>query len=148
MKKHILTALVILGLSVSTAASYAVVNKVAVVNVQAIVAKSSQVQALKKEHKQKTEDLQKWVKTAKADVEKQKTQAGKEKLAKKYDADLKKKQADLKKDYTDKLQAIDKDITKTIVDTAKAKGYDLVLTKGVVLMGGDDITAEIQKVVK
>ena len=57
---------------------------VAVVDVQAVVTKSAQVQALKKEQQTKMQDLEKWLNTAKADVKKQKTQEGKEKLLKKY----------------------------------------------------------------
>ncbi len=86
--------------------------------------------------------------TARADVEKQKTQEGKEKLAKKYDSDFQKKQQAIQKDYTDKLQSIDKDISGVIAKTAKDKGYDVVLAKGVVLYGGEDITNAISKLIK
>lgn len=54
----------------------------------------------------------------------------------------------LEKEYTSKLTAIDANISKTIETQAKAKNYNIVLAKGVVLYGGDDITAEVIKVVK
>ena len=73
---------------------------------------------------------------------------GKEKLAKKYDSDFQKKQQAIQKDYTDKLQSIDKDISGVIAKTAKDKGYDVVLAKGVVLYGGEDITNAISKLIK
>ena len=47
-----------------------------------------------------------------------------------------------------KLQAIDKSITATIAQEAKAQNYNLVLSKSSVLYGGDDITASIAKNVK
>jgi len=103
---------------------------------------------LKKEQQTKMQDLEKWLKTVRADVEKQQTQEGKEKLVKKYDAEFAKKKEAIAKDYKAKLQAIDKNITETITTTAKAKGYNMVISKSMVIMGGDDITAEIQKVVK
>lgn len=123
-------------------------QKIAVVDVSLVVANSAQVQALKKEQQTKIQDLEKWLKTAQADIEKQKSQEGKEKLVKKYNADFLKKKEAIAKDYQTRLQAIDKNITETISATAKAKGYSMVITKGVVVYGGDDITADVQKVVK
>ena len=124
------------------------VTKIAVVDVPAVVAKSAQVQALKKEQAKNMQELETWLKTARADVEKQKTEAGKEKLIKKYDEEFAKKKENISKNYNNKLQAIDKSISSTIASEAKAKGYELVLTKGVVLYGGEDITSAISKVVK
>jgi outer membrane protein len=123
-------------------------QKIAVVDVQAVVSKSAQVQALKKEQQAKITDLEKWLKTAQADVEKQKTQEGKEKLLKKYNAEFAKKKEAIAKDYQARLQAVDKSITETISATARAKGYNMVISKGVVVFGGDDITADVAKVVK
>ena len=122
--------------------------KVAVVDVNAVVSKSAQVQALRKEQQAKLQELQKWLETVRADVQKQSTKEGKEKLLKKYDAEFVKKQEVIRKDYTNKLQAIDKSISATIAAEAKAKNYNLVLSKGVVLYGGEDITASISKIVK
>jgi len=147
MKKFLSLAItaVILGSSFMCAAQ---AQKVAVVDVQAVVAKSAQVQALKKEQQTKMQDLEKWLKTAQADVQKQQSKEGKEKLLKKYNADFAKKKEAIAKDYQAKLKEIDKSITSTIETQAKAKGYDMVISKGVVVFGGDDITADVQKVVK
>lgn len=123
-------------------------TKIAVVDVPAVVAKSAQVQALKKEQAKNMQELESWLKVARADVEKQKTDAGKEKLIKKYDEEFAKKKENISKNYNNKLKAIDKSITETITSEAKAKGYELVLTKGVVLYGGEDITTAISKAVK
>ena len=133
----------ILGSSIAMAE-----QRIAVVDVQAVVAKSAQVQALKKEQQAKITDLEKWLKTAQADVEKQKTQEGKEKLLKKYNAEFAKKKEAIAKDYAARLQAVDKSITETISTQARLKGYNMVISKGVVVYGGDDITADVQKVVK
>ena len=148
MKKLIIT-LLLTGLVFGFSNASFAATKVAVVDVTALVNKSAQVQALKKENEAKTKELQQWLKTVQADIQKQQTKEGKEKLTKKYDAELKKKQEANKKVYSEKLQAIDKSITATIVNEAKAKGYDLVLSKqGAVLYGGLDITADLMKVVK
>lgn len=123
-------------------------GKVAVVDVPKVVAGSKQVQNLKTEQTKKNEELAKWLDTARADVAKQQTEAGKEKLLKKYEADLAKKREANAQNYAKKLAEIDKSISMTIETQAKAKGYDLVLSKSTVLYGGDDLTAEIAKAVK
>lgn len=123
-------------------------QKIAVVDVPAIVSKSAQVKALKDEQLKKTQELQKWLETVNADVKKQSTEANKQKLLKKYNEDLAKKKEANAKVYAQKLSAIDASITATIASQAKAKGYDIVLAKSTVLYGGDDITAEIAKIIK
>ena len=146
MKRTILAIAIVLGLaSINTAFAE---SKIAVVDVQAVVSKSAQVQALKKEQQTKIQDLEKWLKTAQTDVEKQKTQEGKEKLLKKYNTEFAKKKETIAKDYQARLQAVDKSITETISATARAKGYNMVISKGVVIFGGDDITTDVAKVVK
>ena len=52
------------------------------------------------------------------------------------------------KKYAKKLAEIDKSISKTIQEESQKAGYDLVLSKGIVLYGGTDITSEITKAVK
>lgn len=137
-----------IGLGVNNFAMSDMPQKIAVVDINRVVGQSAQVMALKKEQAVKTEELQKWLNTARADVEKQKTQTGKEKLIQKYDEEFAKKQQSLRNDYTKKLQTIDNDISAVIKKEAKSKGYDIVLAKGVVLYGGEDITTSISKLIK
>lgn len=147
MKRFLVTTLLLAALGITNMAMAD--TKIAVVDVQAVVASSSQVQALKKEQQTKLQELDKWLKTVRADVEKQETKEGKEKLIKKYDSEFMKKQNDIKSNYAKKLQAIDVNITQAIAKEAKANGYNLVLSKqGQVLYSSDDLTANIQKAVK
>ena len=146
MKKTILTAAIILGLSGMNAAFAE--TKIAVVDVQAVVAQSQQVKALKKEQQSKIQDLEKWLKTVNEDVAKQQTEEGKQKLTKKYNTEFAKKKESIAKDYAARIQVVEKSISESIAQQAKAKGYDIVISKGMVLYGGDDITADINKVVK
>ena len=152
MKKYfniILIALAFaLGTGFNTFSISAAPSNIAVVDLNAVVGQSAQVLTLKKEQALKMDDLQKWLVTARADVEKQKTQEGKEKLAQKYDAEFIKKQTAIQKDYTARLQVIDKNISDVITKEAKKNGYEIVLAKGVVLYGGHDITNTISKQVK
>lgn len=136
------------GLGFNSVAMSAGTMKVAVVNVQQVVEKSAQVNALKKEQETKLKDLQNWLTVVKNDVEKQQTQAGKEKLIAKYDAEFAKKQQAIRDNYATKLSAIDTSISATIATEAKTLGYDLVLAKSIVLFGGSDITEAVAKKVK
>lgn len=152
MKKYfniILIALAFaLGTGFNTFSISAAPYNIAVVDLNAVVGQSAQVLTLKKEQALKMDELQKWLVNARSDVEKQKTQEGKEKLAQKYDAEFIKKQTAIQKDYTAKLQVIDKNISDVITKEAKKNGYEIVLAKGVVLYGGHDITNTISKQVK
>lgn len=132
----------------ATTMAMADVKKIAVVDVQTVVNKSVQVQALKKEQELKKQETIKFINNARADVNKQTDPKKKEELTKKYDKELVAKREANAKAYKTKLQAIDKSISDTINAQAKAMGYDMVLTKGVVLYGGDDITEAVSKVVK
>lgn len=122
--------------------------KVAVVDVGKVVASSSQVKALKKEQQAKATEIVKYVENARKDVASVTDEKKKKALEDKYSKELMTKREKLEKEYTTKLTAIDKNISSTITAQAKAKNYNIVLAKGVVLYGGDDITADIIKVVK
>lgn len=144
-----LTAFVI-GMSVNNFAMSDVPSnyRVAVVDVSQVVASSAQVKALKAEQQKKATEIVKYVEKARKDVAAVSDATKKKALEDKYSKELMTKREKLEKEYTAKLTAIDANISKTIETQAKAKNYNIVLAKGVVLYGGDDITAEITKVVK
>ena len=136
-----------------TAGNYAISDvptnfKVAIVDVQKVVASSGQVKALKEEHKKKTQELTKFIDTAKTAIDKEKDTKKRQALENKYNKEFQEKRKAIAKNYETKLLAIDKNITETIDKNAKENGYDLVLAKGAVLSGGTDITNEIAKAVK
>lgn len=121
---------------------------VAIVDVPQVVNASAQVQALKKDQQAKAEEIVKFVEKARKDVASI-TDASKKKAAEeKYNKELMAKKEKMDQDYAAKLKALDTSISQQINVKAKADGYDLVLSKGVVLFGGDDITSEIIKIVK
>lgn len=122
--------------------------KVAVVDVQKVVNSSKQVSALKADQKKKIADLSNFVKTAKANIAKE-TDANKKKaLEDKYTKEIAAKKSAIEKDYANKLLAIDKNISNVIQTKAKSGNYNLVLSKGVVLSGGEDITSEVLSALK
>lgn len=122
--------------------------KVAIVDVQEVVAASAQVQALKKDQQTKTEEVIKYIENARKDVASVADEKQKKSLEEKYNKELLAKRTSLEKEYAKKLADIDSNISKTIETKAKNGNYDLVLAKGVVLFGGTDITKDIIKAVK
>lgn len=121
---------------------------VAVVDVPQVVTSSAQVQALKKEQQAKAEELVKFIENARKDVASITDSSKKKAAEEKYSKELQTKKEKIELEYASKLKAIDTSISKQIETQAKAQGYDVVLSKGVVLYGGKDITSEIVKVVK
>lgn len=140
----------VIGFSVN---NYAVSNvpvnyKVAVVDLQKVVSESKQVKTLKEEQKKKIEELTKYIQTAKANIAAEKDATKKKELEQKYTKELAAKKSTIEKDYAKKLKDIDKNISDTIKNQAKTGNYNLVLTKGVVLSGGEDITAAVSAAIK
>ena len=123
-------------------------NKIAVVDVVALVAKSSEVQALKVEQEAIAQELSAWLESAQANVNNEQDQAKKEALLKQYSAEFAAKREDIRQQYNQKLQALDKNITDLIVKEAKKRGYGLVIAKAYTLYGATDITEELSKVIK
>ena len=121
---------------------------VAVVDVPQVVTSSAQVQALKKEQQAKAEELVKFIENARKDVASITDSSKKKAAEEKYSKELQTKKEKIELEYASKLKAIDASISKQIETQAKAQGYDVVLSKGVVLYGGKDITSEIVKVIK
>ena len=143
----LLTSVAILGgLTVSNAA-YADFS-VAVVDVPVVVNASPQVQALKKDQQAKAQDMVKFIEKARKDVASISDAKKKQAAEEKYNKELQAKKEKIDSDYAAKLKAIDESITKQITEKAKANGYNVVLSKGIVLYGGTDITSEIVKTIK
>lgn len=138
---------VLLGLSFGSSAM-AEGFSVAIVDVPQVVNASAKVQALKKEQQAKAEEIVKFIEKARKDVSSI-TDANKKKAAEeKYNKELLAKKEKMEQDYAAKLKELDTSISQQISAKAQADGYDVVLSRGIVLYGGKDITAEIIKVVK
>ena len=136
------------GIAFSNYAMSDVPSKIAVVDVQAVVNSSSQVQALKKEQQAKTKEIVTFIEKARKDVAAVTDVKKKQALEEKYNKELSTKKTAMDKNYSDKLTAIDATISKQIENQATLGGYDIVLAKGVVLYGGSDITEAVKKAVK
>ena len=140
---------VILGLLVSLLSVNSVfAAEIDCVDVQKVVSSSSQVKALKTEQQKKAKELVSFVEKARKEVAAVSDTQKKQALEEKYNKELVTKKEKMDKEYATKLKSIETSITKVIAEQAKAKGYDMVITKGIVLYGGNDITDDVIKAIK
>ena len=123
-------------------------NKIAVVDVNRVVGQSKRVQDLKTEQETKIRELNMWLAGIKVDVESRKSEEEKQTLVAEYNKQFAQRQNEIRDNYTQKLKDIENEITELISKAAQEKGYDMVLSKYVVLFGGDDITEEIMATVQ
>ena len=122
--------------------------RVAVVDIAQVVANSSQVKNLKNEQQAKADELVKFVEKARKDVAAVSDEKKKKELEEKYSKELIAKKDKMEKEYLNKLSDIDNNISKKVGEKAKEGNYNVVLSKGAVLYGGDDITQNVIDAVK
>lgn len=123
-------------------------SRVAVVDIAQVVANSAQVQSLKAEQDMHNAELNQWVQEVQKKINAEGDQAKKEKLVKQYSAELEAKKNTYGQRYVTALQSIDQNLNDTIVSEAKKKGYKFIIAKGMIIGGGDDITADVVKNIK
>ena len=118
-------------------------NRVAVVDVQQVVAHSKVVAEFKESQAAKAMSLQEWVAKSNEEIGKLTSEKEKEALAAKYREELTQKQIAYQNEDIAKLQEIDADMTKLIEDVAKKAGYRKAFVKGTIIYGGTDITDKV-----
>lgn len=121
---------------------------IAYVDIPKVVNSSSQLKTLQKSHQAELKELFAFVDKARKDVAKVEDTKKKQELEEKYGKQLVDKKNKIDEAYSKKLKSVEDDISKVIEQKAKELGYDMVLSKSVVLYGTTDITDEIIKVVK
>ena len=153
MKKHfwfigICLLAFVVGYSINSKAISDTGYKVAVVDVQELVNKSSEVSALKMEQQKKLDQMKATVEKAQSEISKEADPKKVEQLEEKYRNEINNQKLALDNEYNTKLKQIDTNIRNLVIAKAKGLQYNLVLPKNIVLFGGDDITAEVAKMVK
>ena len=155
MKKKILATLVVIGAFVAgySINSIAVSNtnpefRVAVVDIQKIVASSSEIRALKLDQDKQVKNMQATIEKARAEIAKEKDPAKVSALEEKYRNEINRQKLALDTSYNNKLTAIDNKIKTDVVEKARSMNYNMVLPKNTVLFGGDDITEQVSTIIK
>lgn len=122
--------------------------KVAVVDIQKIVANSQQVKNLKKEQEQKMKQIQTTINKAQLEISKETDKAKIAQIEDKYREQLNSQKLAMDYEYNSKLTQIDNEIKSAVVAKAKEMNYQMVLPKNMTLFGGDDITEQVSKGIK
>ena len=135
--------ILVLSIIILSASSVFAEEKIAVVDLQQIVANSAQVKQLKREHSKKIADLDKIIINARGEILNEKDPAKVLLLEDKYMKEFNTKKESLELDYNNRLSVIEKNIKNEITKKAQKDGYDYVFAKSVVLFGGKDITSEL-----
>ena len=123
-------------------------QEIAVVDVPSVVDKSEQVKALRETQAIKAMEISKWLDDIQNEIQEEPDSEKRENLLQDYKSQFEAKKAEIAQQYDEKLHEVDQNITKTITDEAKKRGYKLVLPKGLAIYGGVDITEDIAKIVK
>lgn len=122
--------------------------KIAVVDLQQLISNSNEVKKLKAEQEKKMQTMQSTLEKARVEMSKE---TDKDKLAaieEKYRNDINSQKTAMEQEYNTKFNEIDKNIRNAVIEKARAMNYNLVLPKNIVLLGGDDITAQVAQSVK
>lgn len=122
--------------------------RIAVVDIQKVVANSSEAKAIQQEQRKKIDGLTRFIEKGRLSIDKEKDPQKQQELEQRLTKELNEKKNAIDTEYANKLSLVEQDIRSTIETKAKDKGYDLVLMKSVVLFGGTDITDEVSKAVK
>lgn len=122
--------------------------KLGIVNIQALVAQTPAVIALRDAEQAKHVSLQEWVNARNAEIAAVAEEAKKAELTQKYQGELNERQKAMQADYAQHVQAIDADLSKLIADVAKKEKLDYVFNVGSLVFGGKDITPQVLEALK
>ena len=154
MKKKILTAILVIG---AFAAGYTINNiaisrtnpeyRVAIVDIQKVVANSNEIKTLKIEQEKQIQNMQSTINKARTEISKEKDPSKIAALEEKYRNEINNQKLALDTSYNTKIKAIDSKIKTAVVEKARSMNYNIVLPKNTVLFGGDDITDQVATII-
>lgn len=154
MKKKILASVLVIG---AFAAGYSINNiavshtnpdyRVAIVDIQRVVANSNEIKTLKLEQEKQVQNMQTTINKAREEISKEKDPVKIAALEEKYRNEINNQKLALDESYNSKLKAIDSKIKTAVVEKARSMNYNIVLPKNTVLFGGDDITDQVASII-
>lgn len=122
--------------------------RIATVDIQKIALNSEELKNLKIEEEKQLQDLQSAINKAKIEISAEKDPSKIAQLEEKYRNEINEKKLNIDANYNKKLIAINDKIKTAIVEKARSLNYSIVLPKNAVLFGGDDITSQVEGIIK
>lgn len=122
--------------------------KIATVDIQKIVANSTEIKSLKAEQEKQMQNMQSTINKARTEISKEQDPVKIAQLEEKYRNEINNQKLALDTSYNTKVKAIDSKIKTAVVEKARSMNYNIVLPKNTVLFGGDDITDEVSKIIQ
>ena len=122
--------------------------KIATVDIQKIVAKSTEIKSLKAEQEKQMQNMQSTIDKARTEISKEQDPVKIAQLEEKYRNEINNQKLALDTSYNTKVKAIDSKIKTAVVEKARSMNYNIVLPKNTVLFGGDDITDEVSQIIQ
>lgn len=122
--------------------------KIATVDIQKIVANSTEIKSLKAEQEKQMQNMQSTIDKARTEISKEQDPVRIAQLEEKYRNEINNQKLALDTSYNTKVKAIDSKIKTAVVEKARSMNYNIVLPKNTVLFGGDDITDEVSKIIQ
>lgn len=122
--------------------------KIATVDIQKIVANSTEIKSLKAEQEKQMQNMQSTIDKARTEISKEQDPVKIAQLEEKYRNEINNQKLALDTSYNTKVKAIDSKIKTAVVEKARSMNYNIVLPKNTVLFGGDDITDEVSKIIQ
>lgn len=122
--------------------------KIATVDIQKIVANSTEIKNLKAEQEKQMQNMQSTIDKARTEISKEQDLVKIAQLEEKYRNEINNQKLALDTSYNTKVKAIDSKIKTAVVEKARSMNYNIVLPKNTVLFGGDDITDEVSQIIQ
>lgn len=122
--------------------------KIATVDIQKIVANSTEIKSLKAEQGKQMQNMQSTIDKARTEISKEQDPVKIAQLEEKYRNEINNQKLALDTSYNTKVKAIDSKIKTAVVEKARSMNYNIVLPKNTVLFGGDDITDEVSQIIQ
>ena len=122
--------------------------KIATVDIQKIVANSTEIKSLKAEQEKQMQNMQSTIDKARTEISKEQDPVKIAQLEEKYRNEINNQKLALDTSYNTKVKAIDSKIKTAVVEKARWMNYNIVLPKNTVLFGGDDITDEVSQIIQ
>ena len=117
--------------------------KVAVVDIQSVMAKSPEIKTLRDSQNKQITELNTLISKAQNEILNEKDRQKALKMEEKYRNEIETKRNSIDEEYNKKIAQITAKIRDCISTEAKKSNYNLVLPTGMVISGGEDITQNV-----